>query len=270
MGCCFSKVSPLVDIIKRSIQIDSALAEDSRVEDEKIKLLFLGAEDSGKKIVFDKMDHGRKYSKIEKSDMVHKIHSTIIRTIKLLISHVQNNGDDLRGDFRLILSTDESEEITPPIGTIINTIWDDPAIKSAWTQRSELHIDDGVEYWFTIIDKVKRPDYTPDKDDLLAATAQFTSGVKVGRRVIDNTTFEMYDVVRQRGRRRKWIHCFENVITAIVFVVDVSAFDQVRSKRHAKNVVVSKPIDSQYWPCSSILIPLVSINTLTYFCFAPS
>lgn len=240
MGCFASKVSPLLDVVKRSLAIDSVLAEDSRIEDEKIKLLFLGAEDSGKKTVFDKMDHGHRYTKAEKTDIVHKIHSTILRTIKLLIYHAQEKGIDINSDYRLILETDESEAITVPVGTCINALWEDAAIRAAWDQRSELKIDDSVEYWFTIIDKVKRSDYVPDKDDLITAAAQFTSGVKVGRRVIENTTFEMYDVVRQRGKRRKWIQCFENVVTAIVFVVDISAYDQVRSKTFAKNVVVSQ------------------------------
>jgi len=38
--------------------------------------------------------------------------------------------------------------------------------------------------------------------------------------------YNMVDVGGQRSERRKWIHCFENV-TAIIFVVAVSAFDQV-------------------------------------------
>ena len=36
----------------------------------------------------------------------------------------------------------------------------------------------------------------------------------------------MFDVGGQRSERKKWIHCFENV-TAIVFLVAVSEYDQV-------------------------------------------
>lgn len=243
MGCLTSKVAPVLDIFKRSIAIDALLAEESRIQDEKIKLLFLGADDSGKKTVFDKMDHGHRYTNSERIDLVFKIHTTIIRTIKLLAQHAQGTGIDMSDEYKLVMETDESETITAPIGTAINVLWDNPVIKDAWNQRTQLHVNDAVEYWFTVLDKVKKPNYTPDKDDLMAAHAQFanSSGVKVGRRVIENTTFEMYDIVRQRGKLRKWIHCFENVITAIVYVVDISAYDQMRtSSRHSKNVVVSK------------------------------
>lgn len=260
MGCFASKVSPLLDVVKRSLAIDLSLAEDSRIEDEKIKLLFIGADDSGKKTVFDKMDHGHRFTKSERADIVHKIHSTILRTIKILIYRAQENGLDLKGDCRLVLETDESEAITVPLGTSINTLWADPLIQEAWNQRSELHIDDSVEYWFLNIEKVKRPDYSPDKDDLITATAHFTSGVKVGRRVIENTTFEIYDVVRQRGMRRKWLHCFENVVTAIVYVVDISAYDQVRSKTFAKNVVVSRLLLYCLWVLKFLCFNCLNVN----------
>jgi len=36
----------------------------------------------------------------------------------------------------------------------------------------------------------------------------------------------MFDVGGQRSERKKWIHCFENV-TAIIFLVAISAYDQV-------------------------------------------
>jgi len=36
----------------------------------------------------------------------------------------------------------------------------------------------------------------------------------------------MIDVGGQRNERKKWIHCFENV-TAVLFVVDISAYDRV-------------------------------------------
>jgi hypothetical protein len=36
----------------------------------------------------------------------------------------------------------------------------------------------------------------------------------------------MFDVGGQRSERKKWIHCFENV-TAIIFLIAISEFDQV-------------------------------------------
>jgi hypothetical protein len=38
--------------------------------------------------------------------------------------------------------------------------------------------------------------------------------------------YHVFDVGGQRSERKKWIHCFENVM-AIIFLVALSEFDQV-------------------------------------------
>ena len=43
---------------------------------------------------------------------------------------------------------------------------------------------------------------------------------------IGDLNYRMFDVGGQRSERKKWIHCFENV-TAIVFLVAISEYDQV-------------------------------------------
>ena len=42
-------------------------------------------------------------------------------------------------------------------------------------------------------------------------------------------TFHMFDVGGQRSERKKWIHCFDNV-TAVLFIVSLSEYDQVKKK----------------------------------------
>ena len=39
--------------------------------------------------------------------------------------------------------------------------------------------------------------------------------------------FRVFDVGGQRSERKKWIHCFEDV-TAIIFIVALSEYDQVK------------------------------------------
>ena len=52
-----------------------------------------------------------------------------------------------------------------------------------------------------------------------------TTGITETKFKIGDLIYNMVDVGGQRSERRKWIHCFENV-TAIIFIVAISAFDQ--------------------------------------------
>lgn len=44
----------------------------------------------------------------------------------------------------------------------------------------------------------------------------------------------MIDVGGQRGERKKWIHCFEN-ITSIIFVVDLDSYDETLLEETSQN-----------------------------------
>lgn len=47
----------------------------------------------------------------------------------------------------------------------------------------------------------------------------------------------MYDVGGQRNERRKWIHCFDNVV-AIIYVAAISEYDQVLYEDSTQNRVL--------------------------------
>ena len=51
---------------------------------------------------------------------------------------------------------------------------------------------------------------------------------------LDSIIFRMVDVGGQRSERRKWIHCFENV-TSIMFLVDLSEYDQILVEENNQN-----------------------------------
>jgi len=87
------------------------------------------------------------------------------------------------------------------------------------------------------MDQIKMPDFLPDDADLLNLRVR-TSGIVTDRYDIDGTQFEMYDVGGQRNERKKWIHCFEGV-TAVIFVVGLSEYDQGLFEDNAYNRMVS-------------------------------
>jgi len=84
-----------------------------------------------------------------------------------------------------------------------------------------------VSYFFQseVLDRVSADDYCPTYEDVLRCRSR-TTGIVENEFVIDKNRFKMIDVGGQRNERKKWIHCFENV-TAVLFVVDISAYDRM-------------------------------------------
>ncbi len=43
---------------------------------------------------------------------------------------------------------------------------------------------------------------------------------------IESTIFHLFDVGGQKSERKKWEHCFEDVIQCVVFVASLSSFNE--------------------------------------------
>jgi GTPase SAR1 family protein len=231
MGSCGSKMTDEERAKrKKNAEFENDLAVKAKQEDEKIKLLLLGAGESGKSTIFKQMKliYGDQYSETEKKQQIPTIYSNVLQAVKVLVEHAIsfNMVDQIecKAEFELLKSMDENDAISVPVGNAIKALWTDKAIMAVWDRRAEYQIIESVQYYFNKIDKIKMPDYVPDKDDILLSRVR-TSGIVTERYVIDNTTFEMYDVGGQRNERKKWIHCFEGV-TAVIFVAAISEYDQ--------------------------------------------
>jgi len=86
-------------------------------------------------------------------------------------------------------------------------------------------LNDSADYFLDKVDELAKPTYIPTDQDILRVRVR-TTGIVENDFVIDKNRFKMIDVGGQRNERKKWIHCFENV-TAVLFVVDISAYDRM-------------------------------------------
>jgi len=120
---------------------------------------------------------------------------------------------------------DEEVTMTSQLVQYVKTLWTDPAIQYTYTLRSRFQLNDSAQYFFDKIDEVAEPGYIPSEQDLLHARIR-TTGIIENDFVIEKNRFKMIDVGGQRNERKKWIHCFEGV-TAVLFVVDIAAYDRV-------------------------------------------
>jgi guanine nucleotide-binding protein subunit alpha len=79
--------------------------------------------------------------------------------------------------------------------------------------------------FFDSIDRIGSPGYLPTDQDVLRSRVK-TTGISETTFNVGELTYRMYDVGGQRSERKKWIHCFENVM-AVIFMVAISEYDQV-------------------------------------------
>lgn len=231
MGACGS--SEDAEARKLNKRIQDEMADHNQKEQEKIKLLLLGAGESGKSTIFKQMRvlYGAPLTDEEKRQVTPVVYSNTITSMKMLTEACTDmgyEGDVLpenKEHFEMVSKADDNGEIDIPLGTALKALWEDPGVLMAWKRRAEFQIVESVKAYFRELDRIMQPDYVATQQDMLLARVR-TSGIVTEKYVIDGSPFEMYDVGGQRNERKKWIHCFDDV-TAVIFVAALSEYDQV-------------------------------------------
>ena len=232
--------------LQKNREINEQLEKNAKIEADKIKLLLLGAGESGKSTIFKQMKviYGKTFTDEERQQQIPTIFSNILAAMKTLCDQAVSfnlvSSIQCKSDFDMLRGLDENSPISMTVGDAVKALWNDPGIQLVWDRRSEFQIIESVRYYFDRIDIIKMPDYLPDKDDILYSRVR-TSGIVTESYNIDGSTFEMYDVGGQRNERKKWIHCFEDV-TAIIFVAALSEYDQKLFEDATANRMVSDVI----------------------------
>lgn len=265
MGACMSSSSPEEKAAaKASKEVEKLMTKQFEVENSKIKLLLLGAGESGKSTIFKQMRvlFGAPLTEEEKQQITPVVYSNTIASMKILCTETKNMGyekDVVAKDmFDLMFSIDDQCEINQEIGTAIKMLWADPGVLLAWKRRAEFQIVESVKYYFNEIDRIMKDDYVATQQDMLLARVR-TSGIVTEKYVIDGLDFEMYDVGGQRNERKKWIHCFDDV-TAVIFVAALSEYDQALFEDASTNRMVeavqlfAEICDNKFFSSSSIIL----------------
>jgi len=232
MGLCGSSESAdFKASAERSKKLEEINKKSWAQERQKIKLLLLGAGESGKSTIFKQMKilYGNNYTELERKQQVTVVHSNVLGNVRLLLAGASKIGvsladPSLDGEFQQI---PDSEEVVmdAKIGDLLKRIWGDAGAKATWEHRSEYHIQDSLSWYMDVIDRLCEPDYIPSVDDILRARVR-TSGIVEESYKIDGVQFVMYDVGGQRNERKKWIHCFD-AVTAVIFVAAINEYDQM-------------------------------------------
>jgi GTPase SAR1 family protein len=115
--------------------------------------------------------------------------------------------------------------IPPEVAKCIKDLWADELIhKDTMAHAPEFHLPDSTVYFLDAVDRIAQDNYEPTSQDILRSRHR-TSGVHETVFLVEDTKFRIIDVGGQRGERKKWIQCFEDV-TAVLFVAAISEYDQ--------------------------------------------
>ncbi len=238
MGACGSTLTPeQKEQMARSKALDRRMSIDNNVEEQKIKLLLLGAGESGKSTIFKQMRilYGDEMKEDERKNFVQIVHGNCITSMKLAIESAPSLNVKVADEpsVNALKDLDAFSAITPEIGKAIKSLWSDPGILKVFENKSKFQITDSAEYWFNAIDRISDPAFIPTVQDVLRSRVR-TSGIVENTYTIEGVQFVMYDVGGQRNERKKWIHCFDDV-TAIIFVAALSSYNQVLFEDHSQN-----------------------------------
>ncbi|KAI8846979.1 guanine nucleotide binding protein, alpha subunit [Chytridium lagenaria] len=220
---------------QRNDEIDAALKKEKASLKNEVKMLLLGAGESGKSTILKQMKliHDNGYNNDEREAFKEIIFSNTVQSMRVILEAMQNMGIQLGNPANekhkaIILDMPnqiEADVFPPECAVAVKALWVDDGVKECFGRSREYQLNDSASYYFDAVERIGAPDYLPTDQDVLRSRVK-TTGITETTFHIGELTYRLFDVGGQRSERKKWIHCFENV-TSIVFLVAISEYDQV-------------------------------------------
>lgn len=227
-----------------SNEIDKFLEKDKSAFRRQVKLLLLGAGESGKSTFLKQMRiiHGVKFEPELVREYQFIIYQNIVKGMQVLIDAREKleipweNATSEKDAYYANLMQCQSLDVKlfRQNASIIQKLWQDRAIRRAYERRNEFQISDSVSYFLNDIDRIAELDYVPTYKDILHCR-KATKGVYELCIRIQNIPFVFVDVGGQRTQRQKWTKCFDCSVTSIIFLASSSEFDQVLAEDRKTN-----------------------------------
>lgn len=217
----------------RSKQLDQQLRQENMEEQEKIKLLFLGAGESGKSTMLKQMQkiYGKGFTPDERKTFISAVHNNTIVGMTTLCQQAAQLGnpigDEAKASYDYIMNGEVKEQDVLDSTTAghVKILWQDAGIQKTFQERNKFQLFDGASYFFDKVDDLHVDGFLPSDDDILRTRVR-TTGIVESHFLIEGNDFLVVDVGGQRNERKKWLHCFSDV-TAVLFLVALSEYDQV-------------------------------------------
>jgi len=224
---------------KVNAEAQKAISKTAEAQAKVIKMLLLGAGESGKSTIFKQMKIINKdgYSEAERKGFIGIVFSNTVSSMNTLLEAFEKIELDMPADVEAIWETfkeqTDGEKLDTAGAETLKKLWGHKTVQECFERKSEYQLNDSADYYFNDVDRLAAPGYIPTEQDVLRSRVR-TTGIVQSDFVIKGMNFSMFDVGGQRNERRKWIHAFDNV-NAVVFVAAVSEYDQVLFEDETQN-----------------------------------
>ncbi|CAG8472407.1 4337_t:CDS:10 [Funneliformis caledonium] len=216
MGSCVSQQADNSYVVSNR-NINKLIKEDEKKLKTEVKLLLLGAGESGKSTILKQMRliHAAGFTNTERETYRSIVFTNITESMSLILESMEYFKipfSDSENSQYLSLFHNPSPSIVKgrpfPIQYLnpLATLWADSGVQSCYEKGHQYALQDNMN------------------QDILRCRMK-TTGIVETVFQLSPLTYRMFDVGGQRSERKKWIHCFENV-TAVLFIVAISGYDQ--------------------------------------------
>eukprot|EP00112_Aurelia_sp_Birch-Aquarium-sp1_P013248 Seg2804.3 transcript_id=Seg2804.3/GoldUCD/mRNA.D3Y31 product="Guanine nucleotide-binding protein G" protein_id=Seg2804.3/GoldUCD/D3Y31 len=233
MGCALSH--SVDDAMARSKIIDKTLKEDHERVSRDVKLLLLGAGESGKSTLLKqiKIIHEEGYTSEDRKNFRPVVFDNVVQSMKAIVNAMESLGIEYgdaviaedAGKFLVMADKQPEGALNEEIVDLLKKLWKNDGIQLCFTRAREYQLNDSAGYFLSALDRIGAPGFVPDQQDILRTRVR-TTGIVETQFFFKDMNFKIYDVGGQRSERKKWIVCFAGV-TSIIFCVSLSAYDLV-------------------------------------------
>jgi GTPase SAR1 family protein len=253
----------------KNAEIEKELAASKQASSKEVKLLLLGAGESGKSTFVKQMKqiYLGGFTKEELLSWKEMVQDNLVTAMAALVDACGKLGIpfDEKNQATAAAFAEGNYGAMPgaysrnaAIPSMLEQLWTDSGIQAALGRAAEFQLIDSTGYLFENISRIHSPNYVPTFEDVIRVRSR-TTGIVETQFSAGGLNFRMFDVGGQRNERKKWIHCFDNV-TAVLFLVGTSEYDQVLFEDHSMNRVqeslelFSNIVSLQYFDKASFIL----------------
>ena len=260
-------------------KINRELSRSARESEKVVKMLLLGAGESGKSTIVKQMKiiHGDGYSIDELNNFKTVIHSNLLASMIEVIEATEKLNiqlHDLSNQAHAMeivkcssLLKHASTVISSDLCEKMKLLWKDGGFQECLKRAPDYHLSDSAPYYFQRIKKILDPSYIPNEQDVLRSRVQTTAILETSFKS-GNITYRLFDVGGQRSEQRKWLHCFDDV-KAVLFVTSLNEYNMTliedgTTNRMEESLNLFRAISyNKFFDNSSIILFLNKVDLFT-------